>query len=183
LNLAKLWLARIQDILKTRVNAPTRLSAQSLQAFWQLSLEAAIAGERVEEIREVLALLPASARSSLLLRAQAVSTTWFKGPSELSEVKEQLELWLSSHADDAAVWEALAKVFLTQGLGVRAVRAQAEARIAHLDYAAGLDRLKAARDLSLQQKSDFFELSIIESRLKQIEVLQREQAREEAAER
>jgi predicted Zn-dependent protease len=187
---AKRLLARLQSLLQTRVNAPTVLAAQTQQAFVQLALESAIVSQQSEQAKAWLALLPAAARSTLYLRGQAAlsasaasapSGVSAISPTEWSGLQDQLQLWLSGHADDAAVWELMAQVLAAQSLAVRAVRAQAEARIAHLDYAAGLDRLKAARDLSVQQKSDFFELSIIESRLKQIEVLQREQAREEAA--
>jgi predicted Zn-dependent protease len=181
LDQAKRLLARLQSLLQTRVNAPTLLAAQTQQAFVQLALESAIVSQQNEQAKAWLALLPAAARSTLHLRVQTALSAPATSAAEWSGLQDQLQLWLSGHADDAAVWELMAQVLAAQALGVRAVRAQAEARIAHLDYAAGLDRLKAARDLSVQQKSDFFELSIIESRLKQIEVLQREQAREEAA--
>jgi predicted Zn-dependent protease len=102
---------------------------------------------------------------------------------DASLAAEQLQLWLSSHGQDAAAWNLLGRLLQAQGKTVRAVLAQAEAQVAHLDFNAGLDRLKAARDLGGQQRADFFEMSIIESRLRQVASLLSEQQRDEATQR
>ncbi len=54
-----------------------------------------------------------------------------------------------------------------QGLALRSIRADAEAQVAHLDYAAAMDRFKAAQDLARQghnSNGDYIEASIIDTR-------------------
>jgi len=58
------------------------------------------------------------------------------------------------------------------------VRAEAEAHVAHYDYAAAVDRFKAAQDLARRGQGDYIEASIIDTRLRSVEALLREQARE-----
>jgi hypothetical protein len=59
------------------------------------------------------------------------------------------------------------------------VRAEAEAHAARLDDAAALNRFKAAQDLARQGGAvDHIEASIIDTRTRQIELRQREQALE-----
>jgi hypothetical protein len=59
------------------------------------------------------------------------------------------------------------------------VRAEAEARVAQLDYAAALDRFKAGQEMARKGGAgDHIEASIIDTRARQVESLLREQALE-----
>jgi hypothetical protein len=61
------------------------------------------------------------------------------------------------------------------------LRAEAEARAAHLDYVGALDRLKAAQGQlagSTKSNADHIDASIIDTRRRQIEALLKEQTLE-----
>jgi hypothetical protein len=70
-----------------------------------------------------------------------------------------------------------------EGDGLRAIRAQAEARAMELDYPAAVDRFKAAQDLARQlarenklDRAGHIEAAIVDARLRELEALRREQA-------
>ena len=80
---------------------------------------------------------------------------------------------------DAGAWQLLSAAHAAQGQPLRAIRAEAEARVAQLDYTAALDRFKAAQDLVRKGGSgDHIEASIIDTRARQVESLVREEALE-----
>ncbi|NMM81969.1 peptidase M48, partial [Acidovorax sp. SRB_14] len=91
-----------------------------------------------------------------------------------------LQSWVATHPRDASAWQTLAGVWQAQGQGLRAVRAEAEAHAARYDYAAAVDRFKAGQDLARKSSmaGDFVEASIIDTRLRAVESLLREQAAE-----
>jgi len=96
---------------------------------------------------------------------------------------ERLQLWVAEHPRDAQAWQLLASAYVAQRQPLRALRAEAEVRVAQLDPAAALDRLKAAQDLlrqgsSLNPSADHIEASIIDTRRRQLESALREQALE-----
>jgi hypothetical protein len=71
------------------------------------------------------------------------------------------------------------------GDGLRAIRAQAEARAVELDYGAAVDRFKAAQILAHQLANEgkldaagHMEASIVDARLRELMRLRREQALE-----
>jgi predicted Zn-dependent protease len=77
-------------------------------------------------------------------------------------------------------WQLLASAYQAQNQMLRAIRAEAEAQVALLDYGAAVDRLKAAQDLVRRGggQGDHIEASIIDTRTRQVESLLREQALE-----
>jgi hypothetical protein len=77
----------------------------------------------------------------------------------------------------------LSGTYAAQGQMLRSIRADAEARAAHLDYAAARDRLRAAQEMVRRGEAgkapgDHIEISIIDARLRQVESTLREQALE-----
>ena len=96
------------------------------------------------------------------------------------EVTGPLQTWLATHPRDASAWQAMAAVWNAQGQPLRAVRAEAEVHAARYDYAAAVDRFKAGQDLARRSTSadDHFEASIIDTRLRAVQSLLREQAAE-----
>ena len=90
----------------------------------------------------------------------------------LVQASDKLQSWLADHPRDALAWDALADVFSAQGLSLRALRAQAESRVAVLDYSAALDRFKAAQALALtpgrNSSIDHVEASIIDARARAV---------------
>jgi predicted Zn-dependent protease len=100
-------------------------------------------------------------------------------------VAESLSLWVTQYPNDAAAWQLLATAHGNLGQNVRAIRADAEVRVAQLDYPAALDRLKAAQNLmrSSSGAADFVEGSIIDARSRQVELLVRQQALQDKVDR
>ena len=152
------------------------------QALWlgaELALaqnQPQIALERIEQIPAASTLSernPEAARPSLLLRAQALSAL-----QRSSEIVGALQAWVSEHPKDATVWMALSKAARESGQPLRALRAEGEAFGAQYDYAAAVDRLKSGQQLAQRSgaQADHFEASIIDTRLRAMESLLREQA-------
>jgi predicted Zn-dependent protease len=120
-------------------------------------------------------------RPELLLQAQ-VAMQVGQGPA-LNVATQNLQTWVAINPQDALAWQGLASVYAIQNQALRALRAEAESRAAHLDYAGALDRLKAAQGLSpgaaeARSNADHIDASIIDTRRRQIEVLLRDQALE-----
>jgi predicted Zn-dependent protease len=139
-----------------------------------LAAEVALGGGRTER---ALALLDPAARSraEVLLWAQAGLAA-----GRAADVAQQLQGWVAAQPRDGLAWQMLATAHHAQGKTLRAVRAEAEAQVALLDYAAAVDRLKAAQDLVRRggAAGDHIEASIIDTRTRQVESLLREQALE-----
>lgn len=97
-----------------------------------------------------------------------------------AEASQRLQTWVALHPRDAQAWQMLAAAYTAQGQALRAIRAEAEAQVAHLDYQAAMDRFKAAQDLARKSGtgSDHIEASIIDTRARAVASLLREQALE-----
>jgi predicted Zn-dependent protease len=113
-------------------------------------------------------------RAALLLWAQSV-TQQAGADNALAEVIDRLQTWVLGRPNDAPAWDALAGAYTAKNQPLRAIRAQAEARMALLDYPAALDRLKAGQDLARRLATpDHIESSIIDARTRAVQVLVRE---------
>ena len=80
------------------------------------------------------------------------------------------------------MWRLLGQVYGAQNEPLRAIRADAEANVAILDYPAARDRFKAAQDLARRPGAaplDHYEASIIDSRAREVDKLVRDQLAEE----
>lgn len=161
-------LARLNTVVAQ--DAPAQRLARLLEAE-----SAAAAGDHAR----VLRLLDASARGrpEMLLVTQAQVQS-----GNAAEATQRLQTWVATSPRDATAWQQLAGAYLAQGQRVRSVRAEAESRVAQLDYTAALDRFKAAQDLVRRGSGggagDHIEASIIDTRARQVESLLREQALE-----
>jgi predicted Zn-dependent protease len=114
-----------------------------------------------------------SRRPELLLSSQAAVRL-----GRPAEAAQRLQTWVTLVPSDAAAWQLLASAQAAQGQALRAIRSEAEARVANLDYPAAMDRLRAAQDLARRGTSDHIEASIIDTRARVVESLLREQALE-----
>jgi predicted Zn-dependent protease len=113
-------------------------------------------------------------RAALLLWAQSV-TKQAGLDNALDAVIERLQSWVVGRPNDAPAWDALAAAYTAKNQPLRAIRAQAEARMALLDYAAALDRLKAGQELARRLATpDHIESSIIDARTRAVQQLVRE---------
>jgi predicted Zn-dependent protease len=114
-------------------------------------------------------------RATLLLWAQSV-TRQAGTDNALGDVIDRLQSWVVGRPNDAPAWDALAGAYTAKNQPLRAIRAQAEARMALLDYSAALDRLKAGQDLARRLPTpDHIESSIIDTRTRAVQQLVREQ--------
>lgn len=139
-------------------------------------LDAEIALDRGDTAR-TLRLVDAHStrRPELLLATQAELRS-----GAAADAAQTLQTWVATHPRDATAWEVLSSAYAAQGQRLRSIRADAEARVAQLDYAAALDRLKAAQDLERKggAATDHIEASIIDTRARAVESLLREQSLE-----
>ncbi len=172
-----------------RLHAVTSADADAaLQARW-LGVEIALATPDLPQ-PQLLALadvlgtsrLEGSTprRPALLLQAQIALRTG--QPESLDAMAQRLQTWVALTPNDAMAWQFLSGIYLARGKNLRALRAEAEAKIANLDYAGALDRLKGAQDQlrtpgsSTLSSADHIDASIIDTRLRQIEASLGEQA-------
>jgi predicted Zn-dependent protease len=100
-----------------------------------------------------------------------------------AEVTDPLQLWLADHPGDALAWQVLGQAWQARDHPLRAIRAEAEARVVQFDLGGAIDRLTAARDLGrqlvrTQREVDHVELSIIDARYRELVQQQREQLRD-----
>ena len=116
-------------------------------------------------------------RAAVLLQARADLAA-----GRTQDVASRLQNWVSAHPKDAMAWELLALAYGKQGQTLRAIRADAESRVAQLDYPAARDRFKAAQDLMRSSREassaagSHIDSAIIDTRAREIDRLLREQA-------
>jgi predicted Zn-dependent protease len=162
---ARALLPRLQ--LLVRGDAVAQRQVQLLAAEVELAAGDAQAARR---------LVPGGAgRPELVLRTQALLHSGGAG-----EMAAPLQDWVTEHPQDASVWQLLASVWQAEGQVLRGVRAEAEAHAARYDYAAAVDRLRAGQDLARKSNApaDHVEASIIDTRLRAMQSLLKEQAAE-----
>jgi predicted Zn-dependent protease len=123
---------------------------------------------------------PAPGRPELFLSAQIALLSSQSGQlAQVNAVAQRLQVWVATHPVDAQAWQLLSSTYAAQGQTLRAIRADAETRVAQLDYAAALDRFKAAQDFVRKGGAvmpDHIEASIIDTRRRQVESVLKEQA-------
>lgn len=114
-------------------------------------------------------------RPELVLRTQALLRA-----NRAADSTQALQTWVATHPKDATVWQLLASSWQAQGQALRGIRAEAEAQAARYDYAAAVDRFKAGQEMARRggPAVDHIEASIIDTRLRAMESLLREQAAE-----
>ncbi len=115
-----------------------------------------------------------ASRPVLLLSAQiALAETPAVTPDSaaLKAHAGELQTWVALHADDALAWSALAQTWARLGVPLRALRAEAESRYALGDLLGAVDRLRAGQRFARSGGPvDFIDASVIDSRLRDIEV-------------
>lgn len=160
------------DLLKSR--ALNHQDGQRL-IYW-LAAEFALAQDNPQRARAEWINIPrAPGRPDILLEAQIDIKL---GQAKMAS--DKLQIWVAENPKDAAAWQLLASALLMQGRTVAAIRAEAEVNIAQLNYTDALARLEAAQDSarSGKLKTDYFESSMVDSRLKQVQQILKEQGLE-----
>jgi predicted Zn-dependent protease len=122
------------------------------------------------------ALGEAGGRPELLLSAQARIRA-----GHAAQAGDKLQTWVALHPKDSLAWQTLSQVWTAQGMQLRAIRADAEAQAAHMEWQGALDRFRAAQELSRKPglaQRDHIEASIVDARAREMSSLLREQALE-----
>ena len=193
---ARIYLARLRGLVAGDASA-ARLAGllqaeMALRAGDASAAQAALSAVRaVGSVPPVPAALgapdpaPAMARPELLLAAQIALQPGLGGRADmasaaLSASASRLQAWVALKPRDAQAWQLLSQVQSAQHQSLRALRADAEAQVARLDYAAALDRFRAAQALTRergasQAAADHIDASIIDTRQRQVELLLKEQ--------
>ncbi len=170
---AQTYLARLRTAVKADATA-SRLTAL-------LTVEMELAAGQIQQAVQSMEALNATAkqRPELMLAASVAARS---GQRELArDAAQKLQVWVTDHPQDAGAWQQLATLYGAQGQTLRAIRAEAETQVAQLDFAAGVDRLRAAQDLIRQGQlsasggGDHIEASIIDTRKREIELRLKEQ--------
>ena len=173
----KLRDAAVAQKLLARLSDVTRGDAAASRLTRLLGGEMALA---FNDARQALKSIEGSAplnsrRPETLLGAQALI-----GTNQPALAATQLQTWVSAHPRDAMAWQLLSSAYAAQGQTIRAVRAEGESRVAVLDYAPAVDRFKAAQTLAKnmpnKNSADNIEASIIDTRVRQVALLLKEQA-------
>jgi predicted Zn-dependent protease len=157
------------------------LTANDALASYQTRLlraELDLSADQLDDAAQALMDPPtagvATPRAQMLLRA----SLWLR-QGRTQEATQQLQLWVSNRPGDALAWQLLSSAYTAQKNTLRAIRADAEAKVAQLDYPAARDRLRAAQDVVRQGHSeDHIEASIIDARARELDAMTREQSLE-----
>jgi predicted Zn-dependent protease len=182
---ARKQLARLQKVVLDDVEAMRQVRWLGLEIELAArdrsrSQVLALAAEAGPDLGQAV-MAAALRRPELLLQAQLAMQD---GQAQvMDQAAQALQSWLVRQPQDALAWQWLASLYTQQNQGLRALRAEAEARVAQLDYAGALDRLKAAQDRprapgAVNASADHIDASIIDTRRRQIELLLKEQAQE-----
>lgn len=160
--------------LVQRLVARTSEDAPATRLARLLSAEIELAADDAPKAAALLDL-QAKDRPEMLLAAQAAVATRSPKP-----MVAPLRDWVASHPRDATAWRMLGRLYGAQNDTLRAIRADAEANVAVLDYPGARDRFKAAQEFIHKGGApiDHYEASIVDTRARAIEVLAKEQAAE-----
>ena len=136
-----------------------------------------------------LALLDANAAGRRLSRPELFAQSQVYIANKQAQLAAQnLQSWVAAHPADSPAWQLLGAAYKAADQPLRAIRADAEAQVALLDYAAAIDRFKAAQEwvransgpnAASQASRDFMEESIIDVRTRQVQELLRQQIKDE----
>ncbi|PXW91868.1 putative Zn-dependent protease [Sphaerotilus hippei] len=145
-----------------------------------LQVESLLArGQAVEAGRLLETAEPDASRAGMLLSCSVALAG--SGPQAgLQPCAETLQAWVAQHADDSTAWTQLAQARERQGQPLAALRAQAEVQLAQGNTRGALDRLRAGQQLARSTRTiDSLEAAVIDTRLKRVEQLRREEMNEE----
>ncbi len=154
--------------------------ARTRGAVELLSIEADLQAGRVPPTAATFDMGKAQTRAEVMVQARSLLAG-----DRAQAVSERLQTWVAAHPRDAGAWQLLAAAYGRQKLEVRAIRADAESRVAQLEYSGALDRMRAAQNLirANPRSADYMESAIIDTRTRQIDALLKEQLLQEKLDR
>ncbi|WP_428421279.1 M48 family metalloprotease [Methylibium sp.] len=139
---------------------------------------------RASALLDTLLAAPGGQQSRTLLLAQAQRALLPGSAADAQRAAvERLQTWVAVHRQDALAWSSAAQLWERQGQRLRAVRAEAESRAALGDVQGAVERLRAAQKLARTATgSDFIEASVLEARLRELDLQRRQIIAEERGE-
>jgi predicted Zn-dependent protease len=170
--------------LVARLKSMTLQTPGAVRAAHLLGIELETVAGRPGEAAANVKFSQETTRAELLIGGRAMLAAGLLGP-----LADALQTWVVTHPKDGQAWHMLSEVWSRQEEAVRSIRADAESRVAQLDYPAALDRLKAAQDMlrggqaGAAGRNAHIDASIIDTRTRQISNLIREQTREDKIDR
>ena len=177
--------ARLREFTVAKTLADKLIAASSANPDVQraaslLQMEIDLLAGRVPAAAATLDINQTTHRADLLLQSRALLAA-----GRAADVSGKLSTWVARYPRDSGAWQLLAVAYGNQNQTVRAIRADAESHVAQLDYAAALDRFKAAQNMlrSNPASGDFMESSIIDTRTRQVELLVRDQTAQDKLDR
>lgn len=159
-------------------SAPAQKDARAQRALVLLQAQSLLA--RNEPTKALAALQPYAAEVSrpvLLLQTQASLALAPAGTSDDAALKQraaELQTWVAVHPLDSLAWTALSQTQERLGQPLRAIRADAESRVALGDLNGAADRLRAGQRRARSGAADFIDVSVIDARLRDVEVLRKQ---------
>ena len=165
----------------TNAQTQAALAAFEVESWLALPHEAlpATAHSRLQTyVTQTLALGPRATREGLVLSAQILLKPSMAGEAQRTQqtaLVQRLQAHVALNPTDALAWQTLSKLHQAQGQPARAARADAEAKLAHLDTAAAHDRLRAAQQIARETGVNHIEASIIDARLRQVQAQLRQE--------
>lgn len=171
------------NVQKDRLNMAVAGDLFSLKATKLIAIELQLATNNPEA---ALALLPFNATGNRLSRPELFAQSQVQiANKQADQAVQNLQTWVAVHPTDSPAWQLLASSYNAAGQPLRAIRADAEAQVALLDYTAALDRFKAAQDrvrngsAAANTGRDYMEESIIDVRTRQVQELLKQQIKDE----
>ncbi|WP_280153280.1 M48 family metalloprotease [Piscinibacter sp. XHJ-5] len=165
---------------QTLVQGSPRSDARAERAVALLATQSML--DRGDPARAEAALKPYATEPSrpVVLLGARIALARSSNEDGWKRAAEELQTWVSSHANDAEAWSLLGQLWGQLGQRLRAMRAEAEARVAVGDLAGAIDRLRAGQRLARGGGAvDFIEASVIDARLRDIETQRRALAADE----
>ncbi len=142
-----------------------------------LRAELAQAHKQPEAGMEALTALGAE-RSRPMLLARANLSLEAPGAAPARAAADDLQTWVSLHADDMLAWNTLAQLWTRLGQPLRSIRAQAEGRAAVGDLGGAIDRLRSGLRQSRSPNADQIEVNVIDARLRTLTYQRRQRLAE-----
>lgn len=166
------------------VRGSPKSDARAERAVALLNVQSLLA--RGDVTRANAALEPYQAEHSrpvLLLQTQAtLASAPAPDNAALKQRAEQLQTWVATQPRDSLAWTALGQVQERLGQPLRALRADAESRIALGDLTGAVDRLHAGQRRARSGGAvDFIDVSVIDARLRDVESQIRQRKADEKA--
>jgi predicted Zn-dependent protease len=172
------------------VRTSPRSDARAERAVALLNAQSLLA--RGDVVKANAALLPYAgdgSRPVLLLTTQAVLAEAAADAARpdgaaLKQRASELQTWVAVNPLDPLAWTALSQVSERLGQPLRAIRADAEARFALGDLVGAVDRLHAGQRRARSGGAvDFIDASVIDARLRDVELLRKQIKADEKAAR